>query len=247
MWMREVVVWSTEHRVHAVDVIGDAGRSSPSRPPLESDAHALWLGDVMDALGVQRAAIVGASLGGGLALDLAIRAPDRVGSLVLITPARIADKNTIGWALPLLLLGPWGARKVRERIVGALATAVTDDERRFAAFTDSIFNGMRPRTEGAPAVTDEQLAQLAVPVLVLLGADDVTMDSARIKLRIERHVPTAEVVVFPDTRHYLGDQSATIAAFLRNVHDGVPTASGAQPCVIRVSRGCAGSCRACGW
>lgn len=224
MWMREVVSWAPEFRIYAVDVIGDAGLSAPSRPPLASDAHALWLTDVLDGLGVRRASIIGISMGGGIALDFAIRVPQRVDSLVLMCPARVADKNIVGWALPLLLLGPWGARKVRERIVGHLPNVATEEARRFAEFTDSILKGMKPRTEAAPGVTDQQLAQLSVPVLVLLGARDVTMDSASIKRRFEKHVRGAEVLLFPDARHYLGDQSQTISAFLRRIQGGTTSA-----------------------
>ena len=42
MWMADVAAWAEHFRVFAVDVIGDAGLSAPSRPPLASDAHALW-------------------------------------------------------------------------------------------------------------------------------------------------------------------------------------------------------------
>jgi pimeloyl-ACP methyl ester carboxylesterase len=224
MWIREVVSWASEFRVYAVDIIGDAGSSAPSRPPLASDAHALWLSDALDGLDVRRASVIGTSLGGGLALDFAIRVPQRVDSLVLICPARVADKSIVWWALPLLLLGSWGARKVSERIVGRLPKVATEEARRFVEFADSIFKGMKPRTESAPSVTDEQLAQLSVPALVLVGAKDVTMDSVLIKRRFEQHAQDAEVLLFPNARHYLGDQSHTISEFLRRVHRGTTSA-----------------------
>ena len=50
--IRDAAEWSKHFRVYAVDVIGEPGLSAPSRPPLTSDAYALWLGDVFDALGV---------------------------------------------------------------------------------------------------------------------------------------------------------------------------------------------------
>ena len=65
MWMGDVAAWAEHFRVYAVDVIGDAGLSAPSRPPLASDAHALWLDDVMQALSLERASLVGVSLADG--------------------------------------------------------------------------------------------------------------------------------------------------------------------------------------
>jgi len=62
MWMRDIASWAEGHRVYAVDVIGEPGFSAPSRPALASDAYALWLDDVLHALGLGRASCVGVSL-----------------------------------------------------------------------------------------------------------------------------------------------------------------------------------------
>jgi pimeloyl-ACP methyl ester carboxylesterase len=76
------------HRVIAYDARGH-GRSSPAPTPsaygygeLVSDA----LG-VMDGLGLERAVLAGASMGAHTLLALALRAPERVAGLVVITPA----------------------------------------------------------------------------------------------------------------------------------------------------------------
>lgn len=213
-WMREVAAWAARYRVFAVDLIGDAGLSVPSRPPMGGDIHALWLDDVLEGLGVARASFVGLSLGGWLALDYAIRRPARLGKLVLMTPAGLADRNILVWALPLLLLGSWGARKVRERIVGRFPPPMSDEARAFAELSDDIFKSMRPRSERPPVFTDEALAEIEIPVLVLLGEHDPTMDSQRIARRIEHHVRNSSVVTLPGARHYLGDQSERVLAFL---------------------------------
>ena len=64
MWMGDVAAWAAHFRVYAVDVIGDAGLRAPSRPPLASEAHALWLDDVLERLGLRSVSMVGVSLGG---------------------------------------------------------------------------------------------------------------------------------------------------------------------------------------
>jgi pimeloyl-ACP methyl ester carboxylesterase len=76
MWRADAVEWARHFRVHAVDLIGEPGLSAPSRP-LDSEADALWLDDAFDQLGLTRVSIVGASLGGWLALDYATRRADR--------------------------------------------------------------------------------------------------------------------------------------------------------------------------
>lgn len=117
-----------------------------------------------------------------MALDFAIRTPSRVESLILICPGGVADKNILVWALPLLLLGPWGAAKVQERIIGKFPPLETEGARQYVDLTGLIFRSIVPRTE-LPSFTDKQLAGLPMPVLILLGGRDVTMDSEAIKRR----------------------------------------------------------------
>ena len=83
MWMGDVRAWAEHYRVYSIDLIGEAGLSAPARPPLASEEYALWLDNVLKALSVTHASIVGVSLGGWLALDYNTRQPERVTSIAL--------------------------------------------------------------------------------------------------------------------------------------------------------------------
>ena len=76
------------HRVIAYDARGH-GRSSPAadRGAYTYADLATDLESVLDATGVERAVLAGASMGAHTALALALQAPERVGGLVVITPA----------------------------------------------------------------------------------------------------------------------------------------------------------------
>jgi pimeloyl-ACP methyl ester carboxylesterase len=76
------------HRVVAYDARGH-GRSSPAPEPASYTYPQLAddLEAVMDALGIERAVLAGASMGAHTLLALALRAPQRVAGLVVITPA----------------------------------------------------------------------------------------------------------------------------------------------------------------
>ena len=54
MWMNDVRTFAGQFRVYAIDMIGEAGLSAPSRPPLASDAYAVWLDEVPQGLSVDR-------------------------------------------------------------------------------------------------------------------------------------------------------------------------------------------------
>ena len=73
MWMGEAVKSAPHFRIYAVDVMGEPGLSAPSRPGLNSEVYATWLDDVIQALSIDRIAIVGISLGGWVARNLARR------------------------------------------------------------------------------------------------------------------------------------------------------------------------------
>ena len=79
MWDRQWVDWAASRRVTRLDLRG-FGRSEL---PEGTYSHAGDVLAVLDALGIERAALVGASLGGRVALDLAASRPDRVPGLVL--------------------------------------------------------------------------------------------------------------------------------------------------------------------
>ena len=100
--------------VYAVDIMGDAGRSEPLAWIACAADMAVWLDETLAGLGVERAHLVGHSLGGFVALSTAAYRPDRVSSLVLLDPAGIAPLNMLrfmAWGFPVLsrLAGP-GAR-----------------------------------------------------------------------------------------------------------------------------------------
>jgi pimeloyl-ACP methyl ester carboxylesterase len=116
MWMGDVAAWAARFRVYAVDVIGEAGLSAPSRPALASDAHALWLDDVMQALSLTQTSMVGVSLGGWLALDHATRRPERVESVAALCPGGVGRQKIaiVFQTIALRMLGRWGRRKAAQ-------------------------------------------------------------------------------------------------------------------------------------
>jgi pimeloyl-ACP methyl ester carboxylesterase len=215
-WMGDVGILAQRFRVHAIDMIGEPGFSAPARPPLASRVYATWLDEVMTRLGIARAALVGISLGGWLALEYATRKPTTVSAMVLLCPGGVGrHRNVLLWALPLLLLGRWGRRKIMQRMAGgAPARDVPPQLQAFGEFMDLIFRSFRPRTEVLPGFADAELQGLTMPVLAILGAKDVMIDSAGTRDRLTRHVPKAEIRWLPEAGHLLIAQTDAIDRFL---------------------------------
>jgi pimeloyl-ACP methyl ester carboxylesterase len=86
-WHKNIDALAEHHRVWAIDLIGFGFSSRPREPNYSLKAYARHVFEFMDAQGIDRASIVGHSLGGAVALEIAHDYPKRVDKLILIAPA----------------------------------------------------------------------------------------------------------------------------------------------------------------
>ncbi|WP_046468084.1 alpha/beta fold hydrolase [Allosalinactinospora lopnorensis] len=213
MWRNDITSWARHFRVHALDLIGEPGLSTPSRPPLASEAYALWLDDVLEGLGITSTSIVGASLDGWLALDYAARRPQRVTRLALLCPGGLGRQKT-GWMAKALLLRPfgrWGLRRSARIVTGLDAPQA----RPVLDHLVLTFTHFKPRTQRLPVFTDDALRRLTMPVLVIIGGRDAMLDSEDTARRMRQCVPHATVALLPEVGHSILDQTDSVLAFLR--------------------------------
>jgi pimeloyl-ACP methyl ester carboxylesterase len=212
----------------AVDGVGEPGRSVQTSPLRDADDLSAWLGATLAGLDVDRAHLVGASYGGYLAVCHARRAPDQVASLALAEP--VLDPLQRGFwtyglkvGAALALPGSWRDRRLRALRMGILAEGA--DRRRFA-----LLGQMRFRRRGLPApvpVPDRDLARLAPPLLVGLGAESPIHDAAALAARVRAARPDATVVVFDEAGHTLPvDAADRLAPVLRAFLDDAEVRSG---------------------
>ena len=126
-----VLALSRDFRVVAVDQPGFGDSDKPIRVPYDPRFFAASAINLLDALEIERAHLVGNSLGGRVALELGLRNPSRVGRLGLLAPS-LAWRRGRPWAplvrltrpeLGLLQLAP---RPVIERIVRGMIPNAED-------------------------------------------------------------------------------------------------------------------------
>ena len=84
------------HTVIAPDLLGHGGSAKP-RGDYSLGAYASGLRDLMAALGHERATVVGHSMGGGIAMQLAYQFPERVERLALVSSGGLG--NEVGLVL----------------------------------------------------------------------------------------------------------------------------------------------------
>lgn len=211
-WHNVVPKLAASHRVVAIDLKG-FGRSS--RPPGDYSpaAQAALVVGVMDSLGVPRAAVVGHSWGGSIALTLARSNPERI-SRVAIYAGFLFEEQ-----IPPYL--KWGqveglgdlvfAMSFRERPDERLARAFYDPDRLEERYVERVIADLeRPGTIAASlaavrgmdfAGLVSTLPEIAQPALLLWGREDRVSPPVYGE-RLASLLPRSRLVVYPRCGHF---------------------------------------------
>ncbi|MDQ7905305.1 alpha/beta hydrolase [Phytohabitans sp. ZYX-F-186] len=215
MWLHQIERLAESLRVYAVDVIGEPGLSAQTRPSLATDAYTRWLDDVLDGLGLDETAMLAVSLGAWMALDYALRHPERVTRLALLTPSGIGPRK-LSMLRALFRLRPFGDKGLRQTVRYALGPGAQDiAEDKVGSFALLIAKHFRPRTERVPTFSDDSLRKIDIPVLAMVGGKDALLDSYEIQRRLNKVMPHATVHMLPTSGHLLPDPTQTLLPFLR--------------------------------
>lgn len=214
MWIDDIEQYSKHFRVYAVDLIGEAGKSSANRPAWDGPAYEEWLADIYDGLHIAKATIIGISQGGWTALKFATARPERIDRLVLICPGGIIPDNMlfVMYALTLTIIGSQGIRRIVQMLFGD--QPVPESVLETMMMTMSNY---RHRVGIPPCYSDEDLAALTMPTHLIGGTKDVLRDSAKIAERLRRLVPQLSVDLISGGGHAINDTTSSILPFLLTV------------------------------
>lgn len=212
MWISDIIKYCKKYRVYAIDMPGEAGRSDEGQLPFTTTDYDDWLYDVFHQLSINKAVIIGASLGGWLSTKFAIRYPEKVEQLVLLCPAGIGAQNKkfIFIALFYMMLGEKGIRKLFRMINGN-----EDIPEIILNYQRLITQSFNTRKEAIPPFSDDELRCLTMPVHVYVGENDILLRSLETAERVKKLVPNAKVTVLPEVGHSLIHLTDSILEQLR--------------------------------
>jgi pimeloyl-ACP methyl ester carboxylesterase len=188
---------------------------SVGRSPYSPEAAADLTVALMDALGVESAVLVGHSAGGAIALETALRHPERVRALVLVAPA-VYDGGSPGWIRPLLRLpqvrrlGPLFVRRLLPRVgVQGVLSAWYDPD----LVTEQVLEGYQKPlraenwdkalwelTLASRRVDITRLPEITLPALIITGDSDTIVPPENSQ-RLAQDLPDAQLVVIPRCGH----------------------------------------------
>jgi len=193
-----------EYRLLAPDTPGQPGKSTAATP----DEYGGWVVDLLDGLGLDRAAVLGVSHGGGVVLEAAARAPDRIAAAALVVPAGFGTPPSL--TLAGIAGQSLGYRLLPSRALlgGALAPMFTQSVRAVdQVVVDTIARALRAEDLAVefPGQADAAaLAGFGAPTLVITGERDPFFPGERTCSRAARDLPSlVDCLTLPGERHFL--------------------------------------------
>ena len=216
-WRQYVPMLAPRHRVIAPDLIGAGDSAMPEDRALDIRAQAGYLRELLAHLGIERFAVVGHGMGGGIAQLLALDG-DGVEAMVLIDSAAFDH-----WPSE-------SARELQGRVrevepTSALASAVVRTAfniamRHRTTLTDDLVSAYaRPYAEAPAALfrivngldgvgltgRETEFDALSMPVLILWGEDD-PLFPAKVAEELNAAIPSSTLGLIPGCGHYLTDE-----------------------------------------
>jgi len=211
--------------VYAIDLPGH-GRSETWGQEFIED-YAADVVKFVDAVGVERAVLMGHSMGGAVAQMIALTAPERVAGLVLLaTGARLR-------VAPLILEGLQKDFEATILQIGAWAWGPDADQRQVALSRQAAI-------ETGPYVmlgdfvacerfdVRERLGEIRVPTLVMTGSED-RMTPPKLGQYLAEQIPGARFILVPGAGHMLMlEKPRRVAKAVREFLNELPAASPRQ-------------------
>jgi pimeloyl-ACP methyl ester carboxylesterase len=205
-WAEQVAFLSKHYQVVVFDLRGH-GKSDKPPGPYSIPLFAADTTELITALGFAPAHIVGISLGGMIALQLAASAPDLVRSLVIVNSGPEFIVRTFKERLQvfqrLLIVRLLGMRKMGEVLSKRLLPKPEQEELRRTFVERWAENDVRAYTDAMRAIVGwsvtEHLGSIRCPTLVIAADEDYT--PVALKEAYVSKMPRAKLVVIHDSRH----------------------------------------------
>lgn len=217
------------YRCIVPDMIGFGYSDKPDDVEYPLSFFVDCLKQTLDALGVQKATVVGNSLGGAVALGFALAHPGSVEKLVLMAPGGLNELPDYlempGMKAMFALYGsgkPVTEEAMKDFFIKAFVvdpSVVTDDLVHERAEMAKLQNPQVIKTLKVPVMT-ERLAEITAPVLTLWGLNENMMPDSGI-MRLAKGLKNGRMVLVPQCGHWVmiehrGLFNRTVLDFLKN-------------------------------
>ena len=210
-WQHNIGTLSQRFRVLAPDIVGFGGTDRPNDVVYSLRAWTDHIWAFLDAHGIEKTAIVGNSLGGRIALQMATDSSDRIAKMVLMGAPGVGMTLTDGLAALRAYEPSHDAMRDLLRNYFAVDPAMITDElvaiRYEASIADGAYEAYRamfldPRHAGSElGITEDEVRAIATPTLLVHGREDRVVP-VQVSITMLGLLPNADLHVFSACGHW---------------------------------------------
>ncbi|MBN2566093.1 MAG: alpha/beta hydrolase [Candidatus Eisenbacteria bacterium] len=212
MWRYNVAQLGEHFRLHLIDTINDPGKSEASREFDAETDYTSWTTEVLDALGVGKALLVGHSKGGWIVLNAVVNAPERVERIVLLAPAvGINSRLSPTFMRRSLRLGLFPTKRAVESYLRYMSGPGATISAEYASYLSKVIRGTKHRIIKHRQFSDDELGRIGCPVLLVFGDREVCVEYGKVVERARALIKGIDVQIVPGTGHALqGEKPETV-------------------------------------
>lgn len=202
--------------VYTIDLLGEPGMSVQNKPITSADDQAAWLNQVLEALPEEKFHLVGLSIGGWTATNLAVRQPAHVASLTTIDPVYVYDNMPVETMIRAIPAGiKWLPKSWRDSFNSYTAGGAPVEDEPIADMIEAGMSGYTLRLPQPQRITEDELSKLTVPVLAIIAGRSVMHDPKAATETAQRALRNKTVRVYPEASHAInGEHPDELAADL---------------------------------
>lgn len=210
MWYPNVKTLSQRFRIYAIDFLLEPGKSLCENEVSEVSQIMDWYEEVFEKLSLKKFNLIGASRGGWLATNIALRNREKINKMILLSPAQ-----TFVWIKPgakIINNIVYTVSPKRKKLRDVLETMSFNVDNIEQAYIDQYYlstknAGINKCIMDMKPFSDKELKSIKVPTLLLIGDHDIINDRKSLK-RAGKLMPEVETETIRHAGHFLSFDAA---------------------------------------
>lgn len=196
---------SRDYRVISADVMWQVNRSIPLHAFDAQNGYNKWITELLDYYKIEKVIISGLSYGAWIALEYAIKNPERIQKSILMSPAACFSSVKLGYFFKLYKMAIFqndsNFRDFLQYCYGR-KNKISD-----FAYNQIALNFKHCNLSAPPIVptvySDQTLKEIPFPLLLIMGSDEKITDPIKSVKRAEKLIPYCETLTIKGAAHYL--------------------------------------------
>jgi pimeloyl-ACP methyl ester carboxylesterase len=209
--------------LYTVDLLGEPGMSIQDRPISSSADQARWLHEVLLQLPEPQLDLLGLSIGGWTAMNLALYQPEKIRAVMLLDPVFVFAPISIeAMVRSIPATVRWLPKTWRDSFNSWTANRAPVQDVPIAQMIEAGMQGYALKLPAPQQINEQQLTSLDRPVLAIMAGQSRMQDSQVGAAVARRALRAANVIIYPNASHAInGEYPELIAANVRAFRSGI--------------------------